>query len=557
MGAAGGLGQTGGMGSIRRLLVANRGEVALRIVRAAEELDIETVAVYAEDDGGSLAVGRADRAVPLRGVGPAAYLDAEQLVAAAAEQGCDAVHPGYGFLAEQAAFAERCRDAGLVFVGPEPETLAVLGDKVAARALAGRCGLAVLPGTEGPTTPDQAHAFLASLGEGAAVMVKAVAGGGGRGMRPVTRPEDLDAAMATCAREATAAFGDGALYLERLVPRARHVEVQVVGDGTGAVVHLHTRECSLQRRRQKLIEIAPAPHLSDELREEMTTAAVRLGEALRYRGVGTVELLVDLDAEPPAPRMCFIEANARIQVEHTVTEQVTAVDLVQTQLWLAGGATLAGLGLDQAAIGPPRGVAVQARVNAERPRADGTATPATGTIVAYEPPGGPGVRVDGWAVAGATVNPRYDSLLAKVIGSVPTDDLGAALRRTARAVGELLVDGVATNAALLVALLERPEVAAGEATTTFVDDHLAELLPAAASLAPTAATTAAPSDVAPRPAAPPHPGLVGSRIDAVDPLAVLDHGKAPAGPPPAPPTDADRGDRADRVQPARSLPPRP
>ena len=361
--------------------------------------------------------------------------------------------------------------------------------------------------------------------------------GGGCGRS--TRPEDLDAALATCAREATAAFGDGALYLERLVPRARHVEVQLVGDGTGAVVHLHTRECSLQRRRQKLVEIAPAPRLPDELRAEMTAAAVRLGEALRYRGVGTVELLVDLDAAAPDERVSFIEANARIQVEHTVTEEVTGVDLVQTQLRLAGGASLADLGLDQATIGPPRGIAVQARVNAERLLPDGTAAPATGTITAYEPPGGPGVRVDGWAFAGAALNPRYDSLLVKVIGSVPTDDLGAALRRTARAVGELRVDGVTTNAALLVALLERPEVAAGEATTTFVDDHLAELLTQRPAEAP-ADETAAPPASMPTDPGPAHPGLVGSRIDAVDPLAVLDHGKAPApGPPPSSPSPAD------------------
>ncbi|HEX6786440.1 MAG TPA: carboxyl transferase domain-containing protein, partial [Acidimicrobiales bacterium] len=449
------------------------------------------------------------------------------------EQGCDAVHPGYGFLAEQAAFAQRCRDAGLVFVGPEPETLAVLGDKVAARALAAGCGLGVLPGTEGPITPVEAHAFFASLGEGAAVMVKAVAGGGGRGMRPVTRSDDLDAALASCAREAAAAFGDGALYLERLVPRARHVEVQLVGDGTGSVVHLHTRECSLQRRRQKLVEIAPAPHLPDELRQEMTTVAVRLGEALRYRGVGTVELLVDLEAERPDERISFIEANGRIQVEHTVTEEVTGVDLVQTQLRLAGGARLAELGLDQAAIGPPRGVAVQARVNAERLQPDGTAMPATGTITAYEPPGGPGIRVDGWAFAGAALNPRYDSLLAKVIGTVPTDDLGAALRRTARAVGELRLDGVATNAEFLVALLERPEVAAGEATTTFVDDHVADLLPPEHE-------TPLPPPLTSANAVPAHPGLVGSRIDSIDPLAVLDHGKG-ATPDPSP-TTPSQGD---------------
>jgi acetyl/propionyl-CoA carboxylase alpha subunit/acetyl-CoA carboxylase carboxyltransferase component len=507
------------MGTIRRLLVANRGEVALRIVRAAGELGIETVVVHAEDDGDSLAVRRADRAVALRGAGPAAYLDAEQLVAVATSQRCDAVHPGYGFLAEQAAFARRCREAGLVFVGPEPATLAVLGDKVAARALAARCGLSVVPGTEGPTTPEEAHAFLASLGNGAAVMVKAVAGGGGRGMRPVTRAEDLATVMAACAREAAAAFGDGAVYVERLVPRARHVEVQLVGDGSGAVIHLHTRECSVQRRRQKLVEIAPAPCLADDVREGMTGAAVRLGEHVRYAGVGTVELLLDLDARRSDEQVSFLEANARLQVEHTVTEQVTGVDLVQTQLLLAGGARLGDLGLDQAAIGPPRGVAVQARVNAERVQADGTTTPATGTITAYEPPGGPGVRVDGWGFAGATVSGRYDSLLAKVIGSVPSDDLPAACGRTARAVRELRVEGVATNAALLVVLLERPEVAASEATTTFVDEHLAELVPV-----PPAAATAVH-------ATPPHAGLVGARIDAVDPLAVLDHGKAPAADP--------------------------
>ena len=323
----------------------------------------------------------------------------------------------------------------------------------------------------------------------------------------------------------------------RLVRRGRalgarqHGEVQLVGDGTGAVVHLHTRECSLQRRRQKLVEIAPAPHLPDELREDMTGAVVRLGQALRYRGVGTVELLVDLDAEGPAEPFSFIEANARIQVEHTVTEEVTGFDLVQVQLRLAGGAGLAELGLDQAAIGPPRGVAVQARVNAERLLPDGTAAPASGTITAYEPPGGPGVRVDGWAFSGATLNARYDSLLAKVVGRVPTDDLGAALRRTARAVSELRVDGVPTNAALLVALLERPEVAAGTATTTFVDDHLTELL------------TELPA--APEPSAPPphRSGFVGARIDAVDPLAVLDHAKAaaPSAPPELGPVTAPDG----------------
>src|SRR6266581_1764928 len=282
--------------SLARLLVANRGEIAIRIARAAAGLGIPTVGVFSEDDAASLHARHVDAARPLRGRGPRAYLDVEQLLAVARETGCDAVHPGYGFLSEQAGFARRCAEARLTFVGPRPETLALLGDKVAARALAERCGVPVLRGTSGPASLEEARAFLAALGKSEAALVKAVAGGGGRGMRVVRRPEELDEAWARCCSEAQAAFGSGDLYVEALLPRARHVEVQVVGDGSGAVSHLGERDCTLQRRHQKLIEIAPSPHLTPHLRERLTSAALRMATDARFDNIGTFEFLLDATA---------------------------------------------------------------------------------------------------------------------------------------------------------------------------------------------------------------------------------------------------------------------
>src|SRR5438046_7486813 len=342
--------------SLARLLVANRGEIAIRIARAAAGLGIPTVGVFSEDDAASLHVRHVDTARPLRGRGPRAYLDVEQLLAVALETGCDAVHPGYGFLSEQASFARRCAEAGLTFVGPRPETLALLGDKLAARALAERCGVPVLRGTSGPTGMEEARAFLATLGKSAAAVVKAVAGGGGRGMRIVRRPEELDEAWARCRSEAQAAFGSGDLYLEALLPRARHVEVQVVGDGTGTVSQLGERDCSLQRRHQKVIEVAPAPGLGDDVRQRLAAAAVRMAAEVRLASVGTFEFLVDAD-RPGS--FAFIEANPRLQVEHTVTEELTGVDLVAAQLRLAGGCSLAEVGLRQEDVPRPRGFALQ------------------------------------------------------------------------------------------------------------------------------------------------------------------------------------------------------
>jgi acetyl/propionyl-CoA carboxylase alpha subunit len=490
----------------RSLLIANRGEIAVRIARTAADLGVETVAVYAEDDADSLHVRQADRAVGLPAAGVPAYLDGAAIIAAAKEAGCDAVHPGYGFLSESAAFGRACQDAGLVFVGPAPETLEVFGDKAAARALAQRCGVPLLAGSSTPVTAAQARDFLAGLGAGGAVMLKAVAGGGGRGMRPVTALADLDEAFARASSEARSAFGSGELYVEELLARARHVEVQLVGDGTGAVCHLWDRECSLQRQRQKLVEIAPAFGLPAALREEMLAAAVALGTAAAYRGAGTVEFLVD--ARPgAAPRFAFIEANARLQVEHTVTETVTGRDLVAIQLKIADGATLGELGLIQDGVAAPQGVALQARVNLESMAADGSARPGGGVLTAYDQPSGPGVRVDGFGYAGYATSVRYDSLLAKVI--VSGGDLAAATARARRALSEFKITGARTNIAFLQALLKSPALAAGELHTRYVEEHAADLLAAAGDRA----RYFEPAGSGPR--------LAGSRVDPMDPLALL------------------------------------
>jgi acetyl/propionyl-CoA carboxylase alpha subunit/acetyl-CoA carboxylase carboxyltransferase component len=452
---------------VTKLLIANRGEIAVRIMGSAAALGIATVAVYPDDDAACAHVTHADEAVRLNGSGVAAYLDAAQLVEIAVRTGCDAVHPGYGFLSENAGFADLCAEAGLVFVGPAPEVLKLLGDKSRARAYARGLGIPLLAGTEGPTDLAAARAFLAELGAGAAVMVKALAGGGGRGMRPVHPGEDLAGAYERARSEAEHAFGDGALYVERLLTRARHIEIQLVGDGTGAVVHLGDRDCSIQRHRQKLLEIAPAPGLDASLRERLLTAATALGESLAYRGLATVEFLVS------GEEIAFLEVNPRIQVEHTVTEEVTGVDLVETALRIAGGETLAGLRLDPPPV--PRGTALQLRVNTEILQPDGTVRPAAGVLTRFQPPGGRGVRVDTHGYTGYPVSPRYDSLLAKVVVSEPRGDLDSVVVRAGHALSGFAVEGVPTNLALLQALLKRPEVRAGATHTGFVEDHLDEL----------------------------------------------------------------------------------
>lgn len=460
-------------GMIRSVLIANRGEVAIRVARACAGLGVRSVAVFGRDDAGSLHVRRADAAYALPGGGAAAYLDGAALLAAALAAGCDAVHPGYGFLSENAGFAAACEAAGLVFVGPRPETLALLGDKALARGLAAACGVAVPRGTEGAVGEAEAVRFLERLGPQGAVMVKAVAGGGGRGMRVVRDAAALPEAWARCRAEAQAAFGNDALYIEALIEGARHIEVQAAGDGMGGVCTLGDRECSVQRRHQKLIEIAPSPHLAPDVRAQLAAAAQAMAAEVSLRSLCTFEFLLRPDGQ-----FVFIEANPRLQVEHTVTEEAFGIDLVAAQLRLAGGAPLAECGLMGAVA---RQVAVQARVNLEAMQPDGGVLPQSEMITAYELPSGPGLRVDGAAHAGYAPSPAFDTLAAKVIARA--DDFGAAARLAARALGEFRLEGPQSNIGFLRAILAHPDFLAGAVTTTWVDTHAATLLgePAAAA----------------------------------------------------------------------------
>ena len=459
----------------QKLLVANRGEIAIRIFRSAADLGMGSVAVYPADDSASLHVEKADAAIALPGRGVAAYLDGAAILRAAREAGATAINPGYGFLSENAAFARACAEAGVTFVGPTPEILELFGDKHQARQLVRKIGVPTLPGTAAPTTLEEARAFMAGLGADAAVMVKAVAGGGGRGMRPVLAADDLEEAFVRCRSEATAAFGSGDLYVEQLVRHARHIEVQVIGDGA-EVAHLWERDCSLQRQRQKLVEFAPAPNLEAGVRQRLLDAALALARAANYRSLGTFEFLVD----GASGAFYFIEANPRLQVEHTVTEEVMGVDLVQTQFRLAAGEQLAALGLTQEAAGRPRGLAVQLRVNMERIAADGAATPTGGTLSAFDPPGGAGIRVESFGYAGYRTSSSFDSLIAKVIAFTPTGRLEDALIRADRALAEFRIAGVVTNKDFLRGLIQRPDVKTAAFDTGFVERHAAELVGAAA-----------------------------------------------------------------------------
>ncbi len=485
--------------SFKSILIANRGEIAIRIARAAADLGIRTVAVYSDDDALSLHVRLADEARALGAAGPAAYLDGARIIAAARAAGCEAVHPGYGFLSENPAFARACAAAGIVFIGPSPEVLAVFGDKARARALADRFGVPILEGTSGATTLEQARAFMARR-KGGAIIIKALAGGGGRGMRVVTAPDDLAEAYARCQSEAAAAFGDAAVYVEAFMPHARHIEVQVAGDGKTAS-HIWERDCSLQRRHQKIVEIAPAPALDPDLRQQLCDAAVWLADDVKLTGLATMEFLVDPKPPRHVSAFAFIECNPRLQVEHTVTEAITGIDLVAVQIELARGNSLRDIGLKQENIPRPRGVAIELRVNLEKIAADGTVRPSGGTLSRFVPPSGPGVRVDTYGYEGYTTNPAFDSLLAKLVVQAP--DYSLALGRAKRALSEFVIAGVETNIAFLHALLENPDVAGRRTHTRLVEDGIGALVAAAASWRPHAVMAApAPSAASAAPAAP-------------------------------------------------------
>ncbi|WP_047309662.1 acetyl-CoA carboxylase family protein [Rhodopseudomonas palustris] len=464
--------------SFRKLLIANRGEIAIRIARAAAESGLTTVAIHPADDAASLHVRIADHAEQIPGRGARAYLDIEAVIAAAKAAGCDALHPGYGFLSENADLARRCAEEGITFVGPSPEALRLFGDKVAAKELAKRCDVPIIAGTVGPSSLEEIQTFFASLGDKPAVMIKAMAGGGGRGMRVVERAEDLADAYARCQSEAKAAFGYDGVYAERLIRNARHIEVQIIGDRHGNVSQLWERECTIQRRNQKLVEIAPSPSLSESLRSRIVEAAKALAAMANYDSLGTFEFLVDGDAGEGAGVYAFIEANPRLQVEHTVTEEVLSIDLVRAQLAVAGGATLASLGLDQPSVPRPRGFAIQLRVNMETMDVKGATKPTGGTLAIFEPPSGPGVRVDTFGYAGYTTSAAYDSLLAKVIVH-GRGDWTEAVAKASRALREFRVGGVATNVPLLQAILAHADFKANRVSTSFIDRHVAELVEAA------------------------------------------------------------------------------
>jgi acetyl-CoA carboxylase biotin carboxylase subunit len=442
-----------------KVLVANRGEIAVRILRGLRELGIRSVAVYSDADRGSLAVQLADEAAY---IGPApsvtSYLNIGAIVEAARRHHAEAIHPGYGFLSENAAFAAACREAGVVFVGPPPEAIRKMGSKTEARRIAMRVGTPVVPGTEAALGSLE-EAQAAALAAGYPVLVKAAAGGGGKGMRRVDRPEDLAAALRDAASEAQRAFGDGAVYIEKLIVEPRHIEIQVLGDQHGHMIHLGERECSVQRRHQKVIEECPAPAMVrwPELREQMGAAAVRVARAAGYSNAGTVEFLVDRDG-----RFYFLEMNTRLQVEHPVTELVTGVDLVEWQLRIAAGEPLT---IRQEDV-TWNGWAVECRVYAEDP--DNDYLPSPGEITGLREPAGPGVRLDSGVYEGWRVPMEYDPLLAKLCAWGPTRE--RALGRLQRALEEYAITGVRTNLALFQDILADEEFRAGRLTTAFLDE---------------------------------------------------------------------------------------
>jgi acetyl-CoA carboxylase biotin carboxylase subunit len=441
-----------------RVLIANRGEIALRIIRACRELDVESVVVYSQADAGAAYLDLADEAICI-GPPPSAqsYLSIPTIISAAEIANVDAVHPGYGFLSENAHFAEVCRANNIEFIGPDEETIRRVGDKAEARSAATRAGIPVVEGSDGPVESDD-EALAVAHKVGYPVLIKAVSGGGGRGMRVAHNDISLVASMATARAEAEAAFGDSSVYLEKYLENPRHVEIQILGDRQGNVVHLGERDCSVQRRHQKVIEEGPSPGVAQDVRSKMGRAAVKLAKQVGYHGAGTVEFLFD------GKKFYFIEVNARIQVEHPVTELITGIDLVKEQIRLAAGEPL---GRKQQQI-RPRGHAIECRINAEDP--DRNFAPSPGDVTVYEVPGGPGVRVDSHVTAGYRVPPQYDSMIGKLL--VHADTREEAIARMRRALDEYRIEGVTTNLSLHRRILRNAYFERGEYTTRFLDELL-------------------------------------------------------------------------------------
>ncbi len=496
---------------MKKVLIANRGEIAIRIARTCNDLGIKTVGIYSEDDANSLHLSKVDEAYQINERGSQAYLNIKEIIKIAKKSKAEAIHPGYGFLSENSSFASSVKRANLKFIGPNERTLKIFGDKTSAKELASSLDVPVIQGTSEKTSIRQAQNFMKSLKKNSSVVIKAISGGGGRGMRVVSKAQDLKDSFERAASEAKASFNSSDLYLEEYLKNYRHVEFQIIGDGTGAVSHLHERECSIQRRYQKLIEIAPSPSLNLELKQRMIDDSLALTKKLKYEGLATIEFLVNVEKNDYR----FIECNPRLQVEHTVTESVLSLDIVKAQLQIASGKTLKQIKLEQKNVPEPKGYAIQSRVNMERIDSYGNANPGGGIFEKFDLPSGPGVRADSYGYSGYETNPLFDSLIAKIITHSPEDNFKQAIKRNYRSLCEFTITGVPTNLNLLKNILVNQDFKNNKVHTNFFENNLKDLT-----------SQKAHSDLSDinRNIAKDKPKK--GKIENLDPLAVLDHGKS-------------------------------
>ena len=496
---------------MKKVLIANRGEIAIRIARTCNDLGLKTVGIYSEDDSNSLHLSKVDEAYKIDGKGAQAYLNIKDIIRIAKDSKADAIHPGYGFLSENSLFASSAKRAKIKFIGPNERTLKIFGDKISAKELALSLNIPVISGTHEKTSVKQAQNFMKSLKNNSSVVIKAISGGGGRGMRVVSKVEDLKESFERAASEAKASFDSPDLYLEEYLKNYRHVEFQIIGDGKGGVSHLHERECSIQRRHQKLIEIAPSPSLNLELKNKMIDASLALAQKLKYEGLATIEFLVNVEKNDYR----FIECNPRLQVEHTVTESVLSLDIVKAQIQVASGKTLKQLKLEQKNIPEPKGYAIQSRVNMETIDSKGNANPGGGTFEKFDLPSGPGVRADSYGYAGYETSPLFDSLIAKIITYSPEDSFKQAIKRNYRSLCEFKIVGVPTNIELLKNILVNQDFKNNKVHTNFFEDNLAILTDSKTHADLSDINRSIPKNKPKR-----------GKIENLDPLAVLDHGKS-------------------------------
>ena len=495
---------------MKKVLIANRGEIAIRIARTCNDLGIKTIGIYSEDDKTSLHLSKMDETFLVDEKGASAYLNIKKIIDIAKIVKADAIHPGYGFLSENPSFASAAKRAKIKFVGPSERSLKTFGEKTEAKNLAKKLGIPVVQGTEGRTTLRQANVFISTLKRNSSVVIKAIAGGGGRGMRVVNKPDQLKESMDRASSEAQAAFNSSDVYVEEYLKNYRHVEVQILGDGKGQATHFHERECSVQRRYQKIIEIAPCPGITSELKAKIIDAALSLIKSTKYEGLATVEFLVNFTKQDYR----FMECNARLQVEHTVTEAVLGLDLVRAQLQVAAGKSLKHLKLEQKDINEPQGFAIQSRVNMEVIDSEGNTKPSGGKFTAFDLPSGPGVRSDSYGYIGYETNPSFDSLIAKIITHSPNDNFKQAAKRNYRSLCEFKIEGVKTNLDLLKNILSDKRFKDNEIHTSFLDQNIMNLVSQGSHIDLSDITRSFKKLAIKR-----------GKIENLDPLAVLDHGK--------------------------------